>query len=414
MHQVVIIGGGPAGATAGSILAMNGIDVLILERERFPRFHIGESLLPANNKIFQRLGLADQMDENFLLKPGGKWVYGDTALSTQFSACEKTASFTEQPYSYMVERARFDEMLLEQAKQYGCDVRQGVKVTDLIQGPNGRIGGVVGQTAGGESAHFPAEITLDCSGSRAFVSSRLGQRRANEFKRMAVYGHFQTELLDKELRSGWFVGQVLKDAWVWLIPLEKNKVSVGAVVGLEQYKYSGKSGEEFLLEIMSSTDFLRGALSPKPELLGSVRTTGNIGYTNDKLAGNGWLLLGDAAFFVDPCYSSGVYLAMKSAEMAADVIVEGFEEDDLSPEFFSDYENELKQYESTVRNVVDIFYASSRSKVLSWIAPRLTTQSGIEKFTTFIGGDFEKNRSLIWATRKMTNMLSGIFTSLYE
>ena len=360
--DVVIIGGGPAGSTAAALLAEKGISTIVVERSKFPRYHVGESLLPANRRIFERLGVTEKVEKMAVHKPGGKWLYGDKAVMAEFAYCGKNASFFKHPYAYMVHRCEFDKMLLDNAVEQGAKVFEQTKVVDLITDQSDRVSGIVAKAENGGKFEINAGITLDCSGQRSFISTRMGTRVPNHLNRMSIFGQIKAEVNDNEVNNGWFVGQLIHDGWIWIIPLPGPTVSVGAVVDIDEYKSSNMTSEEYLHQLLSSTAALRNAFSDY-EIVGDVKTTGAMGYTNPKFAGDGWALVGDAAFFVDPCYSSGVYLAMHSAEKIAQQLSESLLKSNCpAASEFSHYEEELKHHEHCVLQLVDGFYTATRSK----------------------------------------------------
>jgi flavin-dependent dehydrogenase len=406
-RDVVVIGGGPAGSTAACLLAKRGHDVLLLERDHFPRFHIGESLLPANVPIFKRLGVLDQLHLEAVYKPGALFVFGDRVMEANFSRGDPRAFFASTPFSFMVERAWFDDVLLRNTAKNGAEVREGVRVDEVVE-ENGRVRGVRGVAEDGGAFEVGARIVLDCSGRGALLATRRGVRRTNVLGRMATFAHFRGEMRHPRLREGWFLGQVVHDGWIWLIPLAGGVISVGAVLSLERFRAAESSPETFLKTQLRSTRFLRDAVGEDLVQVGSTYTLGNLGYTSDRLWGPGWLLAGDAAFFIDPLFSSGVYLAMLSGERSAEVIADGLEAGRFSDEPFEDYQREFRGHEQAVLRAVDAFYVASRSPLCTSIAPAANNRWSGPKLATFLGGDFGRHRGMVSLTRHVARAIARV------
>ncbi len=393
--DAVVIGGGPAGSTLGAILAKAGVNAAVVEKETFPRFHIGESLLPATQRIYRRLGVADQINAAFLTKPGGKWFYGDVPLGGRFDQHDGTASFRDHPNTVMAERAKFDDLLLRNAASLGASVFQPCKVLDVVR-ENGRVVGVATIGPDDGKTRLLGNIVFDCSGLGALISNKLKIRERNGLDRMAVFGHYECTLLDKDARAGWFVGAMLADGWVWTIPLRKNLASIGAVIDVKHYRAARKSPAEFLGHLIETTPYLREFVTPNPRLIDKVRTMGNLGYRSRRLIGDGFVLVGDAAFFIDPCYSSGVHLAMDSAEQAAEFFLDCHKRGDYSKDNFASYQERLRVDEKYVTYMVKSFYLGTRNKLVRYVTSKAVTSYTFSKFIVFIGGDFHRNRTFIF------------------
>jgi flavin-dependent dehydrogenase len=378
-YDAVIIGGGPSGSTVGTLLARAGRRVALIEQERFPRFHIGESLLPATTPIFARLGVLQQLRDTFLTKPGGKWFVGSGAWVGDFSVCDPRSSFASSPYAFCVERSRFDRILLENARSAGVEIFQPARVQDVTFDGE-RVTGLQVTLENGDAAEFEAGHVFDCSGRSALIARKLRLVQPTDLGRLALYSHYHGVRKDPELAKGWFVGQMVSDGWCWAIPLENEKISVGLVFAASDFYSSGIGDESYFLKRLEQSGFLERVLEPGYTRSLEVLKTANVGYSSRKLYGPGWTSAGDAGFFVDPCFSSGVHLAMFSGELAAQLYLEGG-----SPE---KYETELRREETSVTWMVKHFYNVSRFPRLQKISARISNRSDQVSFNTFIGGDF--------------------------
>ena len=320
--EVLIIGGGPAGCTAAATLAARGRDVVLLERERHPRFHIGESLLPLNTAIFDRLGISDAVAAIGQHKPGAEFVSDATGHAVQFSFAQGLGAHgLDRRYtsSWQVPRAAFDEILFRTAAERGAQARDGTRVTAVSLAEPGGRALVVAEGPDGASTTYAPRFVLDASGRDTFLAGRLGGKRANKRNNTAaLYAHFRgAERRGGEL-DGYISVHLVEDGWFWMIPLPDGVMSVGFVGNAAVFKGRRGSPQALFLDRIAQSPTvaarMRGA-----DMVSDVTSTGNYSYDCDRSFGEGYLLIGDAFAFLDPVFSSGVLLAMTAGEMGADV-----------------------------------------------------------------------------------------------
>lgn len=406
-YDAVILGGGPAGSTVATLLAQSGRRVVVVDKDHFPRFHIGESLLPATVSIFDRLGVHDAIRGSFIHKPGGKWLYGSKEVPGDFSRPGVSASFRETPFSYLVERSEFDTILIRRSMAAGADVRFGTGVQDLVMDA-GRVVGVRTECEG-RSEELRGRIVIDATGLRALIPSRLRLRHLTSPHRMGIYAQYAARPARSDVESGWFVGQMFYDGWTWLLRLPHDRFSVGAVLSVERFRRSGLSPTQLLERLVAENALLNDGMTADRERVSDVMVTGNMGSTSASLAGEGWVAVGDAAFFIDPCYSSGVHLAMHSAQSVADVLTGLPAGCPVPRSAFREYESTMRRHERSVHKMVDAFYIASRNTSVQRMVTRFQGGWFSRRFVTFVGGDFSRNAGYIGRVRLLSKMCARLF-----
>ncbi len=316
--DVAVIGGGPAGSTAAALLARRGYTVIALEKARHPRFHIGESLLPMNLPILERLGVLDKVRTLGVFKPGADFeADNERGYNTyEFSR----AIGKSPPHAYQVWRQDFDKMLYDHARGCGADAREGHEVLAVEQ-IDPRESQLDIRTDDGRNYRIQARYVVDASGRDAMLSSRLRLRRKNDqHQSAAIFGHFR----GAERRAGVDAGNIsiysFEHGWMWMIPLPDGVMSVGAVCRPDYLKQRKGKTLEFLFDTLKRNAALWRRLEHATLIDDEVRVTGNYSYDSTRMGGPGWVLVGDAFAFLDPVFSSGVYLAMSGAEQAAAVV----------------------------------------------------------------------------------------------
>lgn len=316
--DVLVIGGGPAGSTVSPLLARQGHRVVLLEKDHHPRFHIGESLLPANLPLLERLGVADQVKAIGMHKPGAEFVSPQHEQSQSFWFAE--AWDKSMPYAYQVKRADFDEILIRNATREGVDVHEGCKAT-AVEFLADRSVRVHAQHDDGRESVWDAKFLVDASGRDTFLASRFKIKDRNPaHNSAAVYGHFTNALRNEGEAAGNITIFWFDHGWFWFIPLSDGATSVGMVTWPYHMKTrQQRSLQQFLLDNIATCKALAARLGDAT-LVTEVEATGNFSYSAQRNHGENYLMLGDAFTFIDPVFSSGVWLAMNGGEMGAQTI----------------------------------------------------------------------------------------------
>jgi flavin-dependent dehydrogenase len=392
--EALIIGAGPAGTSAAAILAEKGRRVLVLEREKFPRYHIGESLLPFTFHPLQRLGLIEKMRGSaFVRKYSVQFVSPSGKASQPFYFFNRYDRDTIAQ-TWQVLRSEFDQMLMENAREKGATVLEQVTVTQLLE-EDGRVVGVMARDASGHPVEFRAPITLDCSGRESFAAVRKNWRMKDPgLNKVAVWTYYHHAKRDPGLDEGaTTVAYVPEKGWFWYIPQHNDMVSVGVVAEGKYLTRGGiKSPELIFKREVEENLWIKDHLACGQQV-GQYFLTSEYSFHSKYCGKDGLLLAGDAFCFLDPVFSSGVMLALKSGIMAGDAIHEALEEGDLSASRFATYAESLRTGIENMRKLVYAFYE-----------PDFSFRELTEKYpdahgpvTDCLSGDVNKDFTKLWS-----------------
>jgi len=316
--DVLVIGGGPAGSTISALLVEKGWRVVLLEKDHHPRFHIGESLLPMNLPILARLGVLEEVAKIGLVKRGIELNSPMPPGRFHTYYFEKTLD-QDYPYAFEVRRSEFDALLLANSAARGVVVHQGVKVMDVAF-QKGGASVVCARAEDGSERKWQAGYVVDASGRNALLSTRLGLKKRNEkHNSAAIFGHFKNALRREGRDEGNIALYWFEHGWFWMIPLADGVMSVGAVCWPDYLKTRRSGLDEFFWETIRLCPGAARRLE-SAELVRPATATGNYSYSSRRMWGEGYLLVGDAYAFIDPVFSSGVFLAMHNATLAADAV----------------------------------------------------------------------------------------------
>ncbi|MDQ9171791.1 NAD(P)/FAD-dependent oxidoreductase [Oxalobacteraceae bacterium R-40] len=337
--EVLIIGGGPAGSTAAALLAEQGFHVTLLEKSVHPRFHIGESLLPANMPLLDKLGVREQVAAIGMPKWGVEFNAPEENKQThiEFSeAWDKT-----MPYAYQVRRSDFDEVLFRNAQQKGAHAIEGCRVRDVQFSDDHAT--VKAQMPDGCMQEYLADFVIDASGRDTFLSSQFKTKEKNrKHNSSALYGHFTNAGRYEGKREGDISLYWFEHGWFWFIPLSDGTTSVGAVCWPYYLASRKVSVEQFFMDTIAMAPRLAARLK-NATLINGVEATGNYSYTSRKSYSKRCILLGDAYAFVDPVFSSGVFLAMKSAFVGAEAVRACLREPTRAQKALDDFDRHMRK-----------------------------------------------------------------------
>jgi flavin-dependent dehydrogenase len=355
-YDCVVAGGGPAGATCATILADHGHRVLVLERARFPRHHIGESLMPQTYWTFKRIGMLEKLaSSDFPIKESVQFVGSSGHDSQPYYFTDRDPN--QWSKTWQVKRDQFDKMMLDNAAEHGAEVRQGVGVKEILF-TGTKAAGVRAATETG-TIEIPARVVVDATGVSALLARQLRISEPDPtLRNAAIYAYFRAAHRDAGRNAGATLVIHTPDrrGWFWSIPLPDDITSVG-VVAKPSYLCTGRGDDPLatLMEEIGNCPGIKRRLDGA-ELVSRAYVTSDFSYRADRIAGDGWVLVGDAYGFLDPIYSSGVFFALKMGEMAADTIHEALQADDLCGERLGAFGPKIAGGMQLVRQLIHAFY----------------------------------------------------------
>ena len=366
-YDTIVIGGGPAGSTVATLVAEQGHRVLLLEREAEPKFKIGESLIPATYWTFKRLGMLEKLRaSHFPQKYSVQFYSRSGKASSPFYFFQTNPH--ESAVTWQVLRSEFDEMLLDNATEKGVEVRRGTSVREvLFEGDTAT--GVVTQNANGTRETLHATVIVDSTGQRSLIGRQLNLNTTEANLKMAsLFTHYEGGHRDEGIDEGatLILHTEDKDSWFWSIPLPYNRTSIGVVGALDYLLQNRRDVDSKLNAQKIFTEELEKCAPLKQRLEGAkqlfpIQTTKDFSYRASRIAGDNWVLVGDAFGFLDPVYSTGLFLAFKSGEMAADVIIEAFEKNDFSEAQLGSFGPAFVEGMEAFRKLVYAFYTKEFS-----------------------------------------------------
>jgi geranylgeranyl reductase family protein len=360
-YDVIVIGGGPSGSAAATRLAQRGHRVLLLEKERFPRFHIGESMLPCSMPLIEQLGAMPRLQAaQFLPKYAAEFVTADGSLRRRYAFAD---GLVKGPASaFEVDRSEFDKLLLDNAVEHGVTVREGVQVVrfelDRARGVD-----VTARAEDGSESVIHAEMLIDASGQSSLLAGRLGLREMDrELKNFAVFSHYEGATRYSGDEEGDISVVLVPEGWWWVIPLKNDRTSVGLV--LPSRTLGGtKPDQAYFEQQIAQTPFLRERLA-SAKRVAPVRSVSDYSYTSRKVAGDRFVLVGDAAAFIDPVFSTGVYLGLVGAFRAAEAVDAALGARNFDAARFAAYERCVQKNVATYKRFVKGFYTPEFVDVL--------------------------------------------------
>ncbi|GAA5056317.1 tryptophan 7-halogenase [Nocardia callitridis] len=403
--DVVVVGGGPGGSTVATLLAKSGRSVILLEQEQFPRYQIGESLLPATiHGVCRLLGVEREIEEaGFMRKRGGSFRWGKSPVPWNFLFAISPEFAGPYSHAYQVERMKFDEILLRHSAKSGVDVRENSRVGETITDETGRVVGVTYTDADGGTHRIEAKYVVDASGNKTRLSKSAGSERvyADFFQNVALFGYFENGGRLPAPDSGNILCAAFDEGWIWYIPLTDKLTSVGAVIAKEHAAKVQGDQEAALRRFIGRCEIVDDMLSDATRVTegtyGQIRTRKDYSYANTKFWGNGMVLVGDAACFIDPVFSTGVHLATYSAVLAArsiNSVLSGQLDEERA---FGEFEGRYRREYAVFYEFLSSFYDMEQSEdSYFWRARKVTKmdRTDMAAFVSLVAGGFSGENAL--------------------
>lgn len=390
IYDVAIIGGGPAGSTAATLLARAGRRVIVCEREKFPRFHIGESLLPVSMKTFARLGVHEKFERaGFLRKYGGEMASACSEEGVKFYFKDGYRSQNET--SYQVPRAEFDKVLLDHAAEHGAEVREETLVK-TIEFFSDRAALVV-QSKSAAEEKISARYVIDASGRHSVLGNHFKLKETYpHLQKISIFAHYEG-VPAEEGRDGTLTRQLrATDRWFWYIPLPNDRASIGVVLDTALFKQAKKSPEQFLEESLAEQPFLARRMTHARRIT-PAWASADFSYRQTRLTGDRWMLAGDAAGFIDPVFSSGVFLALLAGEQCADILDVVLDSPRKARRFFAGYERLLRRVMKSYLRFVDAWYSKEFIEVFLYPQDVLQIPPAVN---AVLGGNISGSFAIRW------------------
>lgn len=388
--DAVIIGGGPGGSSAATFLARAGKRVLLLEKEVFPRFHIGESLLPNNHALFREMGVLPKLEEaGFLRKLGAFFELSNGSVGNRVVFGD--GRFHREPEAIHVERSKFDHVLLKHARETGADVREGWTVRRFSRDASGIS--IEARSPDRQLQHVRASFLIDASGRSNLTGNLEGQRVIHpKHKKLAVFGHFANVGLPPVAERVDTIIVRLPNKWFWIIPLSAEKTSVGLVIDQEEFAHSEGTPEEIFHRWVDTSSAVRERMVGA-RLVNQIQTTSDFSYYNRRLVGERLLRVGDAAGFMDPIFSAGVFLAMWSGKLAAETVVASLEDGTVNGCRFTKYEKRVRRGLTFYWRVVENYYTTPFMELFLQPRSKLDIPSAM---IAVLAGEVEGSWAMRW------------------
>jgi flavin-dependent dehydrogenase len=391
LYDVAIIGGGPAGSTAATLLAKAGRRVVVFERDKFPRFHIGESLLPFSMGTFDRLGVREKLDAAFMPKYGGEITAACGTKGAKFYF--KDGFRSQRDSAYQVTRSEFDKLLLDHSRENGAEVREETEVTKL-EFADDRVKIAI-EAADGKKSTIDARYLLDCSGRQTILGTMFNLKQTyDHLQKFSVFAHY--EGVDRYPGLDGTLIRMVRglDRWFWTIPLTETRTSVGVVMDTAAFRKAKLSPEVALEQLIAEQPLMVERMKNAARVT-PVYSASDFSYRNTRLDGDRWLLAGDAAGFIDPVFSSGVFLAIMSAERAADTVEEVLRDESKQHRAFRKYSHDVNRIMDIYLTFVNAWYQRGKEFLEVFLSPSDTVQIAAAVNAVLAGND-GKSLAIKW------------------